>query len=1010
MKAMQMEKKPFNNIPLILSILSLISLSPSSPFTFALNQEGLFLQQVKNSLSDPSGSLSSWSDQDATPCNWTGITCKYPGSSASPSVISVNLSGAALSGSFPTFLCRLSHLSVLSLYNNSINSSLPLSISSCKSLTYLDLSENLIDGPVPYTLSDLPHLRYLNLDANYMSGDIPASFGKFRRLETLIMTGNFFNGTISPFLGNITSLKRLQLAYNPFRPSQLAPELGNLTNLEDLWLTNCGLFGSIPSSFGKLSRLVNLDVAENGLTGSIPCFIFQLKNIVQMELYNNSFTGELPAGWANLTQLRRFDASMNRLTGTIPNDLCELPLESLHLYENQLDGTLPDTIAKSPNLFELRIFSNRLTGSLPSELGQNSPLQTLDVSRNQFSGEIPRHLCAKGELAELLMIYNSFSGNIPANLEQCRSLSRVRLRNNRLSGAVPAGFWGLPHAYLLDLANNILSGNISYMIQGAKNLSTLSFSNNKISGNLPDEIGMLENLIEFSASYNKLNGEIPSSLVKLDQLIKIDLHNNNLSGEIPGGIQYLKQLNELNLANNKLSGEIPEEIGNLSGLNYLDLSSNNFSGEIPLGLQNLKLNKLNLSCNQFSGPIPPLFAREVYRDSFLENSGLCGGFAGLCSRESKGRNQVYLWLLRLSFAIAAFILLVGLVVLMWKYKNIEKINHGVIMTKWTSFHKLGFSVSEISDCIDEENVIGSGASGKVYKVVLSNGEAVAVKKLLERSAKDDTSFSSVDSEIDEFEVEVQTLGKIRHKNIVRLFCCCDTQTCKLLVYEYMPNGSLGDLLHGSRGGSLDWRTRFKIALDAAEGLSYLHHDCVQPIVHRDVKSNNILLDGDFGAKVSDFGVAKIVQAANKGAECMSVVAGSCGYIAPEYAYTLRVNEKSDIYSFGIVLLELVTGRRPVDPEFGEKDLATWVCTKLNQRGIRDVIDPNLDCSHKEEICRVLNISLLCTSPLPINRPSMRRVVKMLLDSSTEFKTKIAEKGCKLSPYSSDDNSKQSSIV
>jgi serine/threonine protein kinase len=209
---------------------------------------------------------------------------------------------------------------------------------------------------------------------------------------------------------------------------------------------------------------------------------------------------------------------------------------------------------------------------------------------------------------------------------------------------------------------------------------------------------------------------------------------------------------------------------------------------------------------------------------------------------------------------------------------------------------------------------------------------------------------------------------------------------------------------------LDWPTRYKIAVDAADGLSYLHHDCVPPIVHRDVKSNNILLDGDFGARVADFGLAKVVETTGKGIKSMSIIAGSCGYIAPEYAYTLRVNEKSDIYSFGVVLLELVTGRRPVDPEFGEKDLVKWVCTTLDQKGVDHVLDSRLDSCFKEEICKVFNIGLMCTSPLPINRPSMRRVVKMLQELGIENQMKPTKKDGKLTPYYYDDASDHGSIV
>ncbi|XP_059281964.1 receptor-like protein kinase HSL1 [Lycium ferocissimum] len=937
----------------------------------ALNQEGLYLQRLKHSLSDTQGVIfSTWSEHDPTPCNWTGVTCNN-----NAGVVGINLSGASLAGPFPVFLCHLPLLSSLSLSNNLINSTLPLTISECRSLTYLDLSQNLLGGTIPEAIADLPYLRYLNLSGCSFSGNIPASFGRFRQLETLDLTENILTGKVPAVLGNVTSLKRLELAYNPFVPSHFPPELSNLTNLETLWLSMCNLVGSIPLSIEKLSRLTNFDVSNNGLVGSIPSKISQLNSIVQMELYNNSLTGVLPMGWSNLTKLRRLDVSTNKLTGTIPDELCELPLESLNLFENKFEGLFPESIAKSPNLYELKLFSNRFSGSLPSELGKNSALQNLDVSYNKFSGKIPESLCEMGALEDLIMIYNSFSGSVPDSLGKCWSLLRVRFRGNELFGEVPTEFWSLPQVYLLDLFGNAFSGNISHMISGAKKLSNLQISRNKLSGVIPSEIGQLKNLVEFSASHNELTGEIPGTLVHLGQLGTLDLSFNELSGEIPLGIQTMKQLSELNLANNGFSGEIPDEIGTLPVLNYLDLSGNYFSGEIPLSMQSLKLNKLNLSSNRLSGMIPEIFDKGVYRNSFLGNPGLCQGVAGICPSKGRGENERYLWTLRAIYTVAGFVFLVGIALFIWKYQKFKKIKKGITMTKWTSFHKLGFSEFEIPDGLDEANVIGNGASGRVYKAVLSNGEAVAVKKLWERTVKDETPHGH------EFEIEVETLGKIRHKNIVRLWCCCDTGDSKLLVYEYMPNGSLGDLLHSCKAKLLDWPLRFKIALDAAEGISYLHHDCVPPIVHRDVKSNNILLDDKFGAKISDFGVAKIVNSAsNGGVESMSVIAGSCGYIAPEYAYTLHVNEKSDIYSFGVVILELVTGRRPVGPEFGEKDLATWVLTTLNEKGVDQLLDPNLNSSFKEHICKVLDIGLCCLNHIPANRPSMRRVVKMLQES------------------------------
>ncbi|XP_072967259.1 uncharacterized protein [Typha angustifolia] len=989
-------------LPLLLAIL--FSFLPN--LALSLNQEGLYLLMAKRKLDDPTNSLSNWNPRDPTPCNWTGVTCNSP-----DSITSLDLSNLNIYGPFPPSLCLLPNLSVLSLSYNNFNSSIsPSSLLPCSSLTHLDLSQNLFVGPLPSTLPSLPLLSYLDLSGNNFSGDVPISYAHFQNLKSLSLVSNLLSGPFPSLLTNLSSLQELNLSYNPFAPSQLPSSLSNLTSLRMLWLAGCNLIGPIPSSIGSLSSLLDLDLSSNNLTGPIPDSLSQLTSVVQIELYSNSLTGTIPIGLSNLSSLRFFDAAMNHLSGSIPSDLFLAPkVESLHFYENNLSGSLPPTLSQCLNLADLRLFSNRLTGPLPAEFGKSSPLVFLDLSDNSLSGEIPSGICGGGKLEQLLVLDNFFSGGIPESLGQCQTLLRVRLLNNRLSGEVPPVFWGLPHLWLLELAGNSLSGGISPAISGAGNLSQLLVSDNQFTGPIPEEIGALSNLYQFSAANNQLTGPLPASLAKLRQLGQLDLHNNSISGELLRGIQHWRKLTQLNLANNGLTGEIPLELGELPVLNYLDLSGNFLTGGIPSQLQNLKLNVFNVSDNQLSGALPPLYATGTYRNSFLGNPGLCRDSSGRCpSRQLGDSNQHRLiWVLRSILILAALILIVGVVWFYWRYKSFEKAKHGFDKSKWTltSFHKLGFSEYEILDCLDEDNVIGSGASGKVYKAVLSNGEAVAVKKLWAIGKKDDD--GRVDQSADDsFEAEVATLGKIRHKNIVKLWCCCRHKDCKLLVYEYMPNGSLGDLLHSNKGGLLDWPTRYKIALDAAEGLTYLHHDCVPPIVHRDVKSNNILLDGEFGAKVADFGVAKVI---GKGPNSMSVIAGSCGYIAPEYAYTLRVNEKSDIYSFGVVILELVTGKLPVDPEFGEKDLVKWVCSTLEQKGVDHVLDPKLNNCFKEEICKVLNIGLLCASSLPINRPSMRRVVKMLLEVSPENNPTTA-KGGKFSPYYYEDNASDSGSV
>ncbi|XP_073307810.1 receptor-like protein kinase HSL1 [Primulina huaijiensis] len=1001
---MQRHRRFYPNLQFLLLLLS-------SPLILCLNQEGIYLQRAKFGFDDPNAVLSSWNPREETPCNWYGVVCDP----TTASVTSLDLSSSNLSGTFPSIICRIKNLSFISLYDNFINSTLPDDLATCHSLEHLDLAQNYLTGALPSKLADLTNLKYLDLTGNNFSGSIPESFGTFQKLEVLSLVENLMEGTIPSFLGNVSTLKQLNLSYNPFYPGRIPPELGNLTNLEVLWLTETNLIGKIPDSLGRLVRLTDLDLAFNSLTGSIPGSLTELTSAVQLELYNNSLTGELPnKGWAKMTSLRRLDASMNELIGVIPAELCSLPLESLNLYQNQLGGELPVGIADSPNLYELRLFQNHLSGQLPQNIGKISPLRWIDVSTNGFSGQIPENLCFKGLLEELLMIENSFSGGIPLTLASCTSLQRVRLGHNKFSGDVPAGFWSLPRVSLLELADNSFSGGIAKTIAGASNLSHLVLSENNFSGTVPEEIGLLENLVEFSGYRNDFSGSLPSSIVNLGQLVKFDLHDNGLSGTIPKGILSWEKLNELNLANNNFSGAIPDEIGSLALLNYLDLSENQFYGKIPVGLQNLKLNRLNLSNNRLSGDIPPLYAKGMYKDSFLGNPGLCGDIAGLCNGSSGVKNIGYVWLLRSIFILSGLVLIVGVVWFCSKYRKIKKAERSIDRSKWTimSFHKLVFSEGEILDALDEDNVIGSGSSGKVYKVVLSNGEAVAVKKLwgYSKLRNDGGDVEKGNLKSDGFDAEVETLGKIRHKNIVKLWCCCTTRECKLLVYEYMPNGSLYDLLHSTKSGLLDWPTRFKIVLDSAEGLCYLHHDCVPPIVHRDVKSNNILLDAEYGARVADFGVAKVVDANGKVVQSMSVIAGSCGYIAPEYAHTLRVNEKSDVYSFGVVILELVTGKLPVDPEFGEKDLVRWVCYTLDQKGIDHIIDPKLDSCFKDEICKVFNIGLLCTSPLPVNRPSMRRAVKMLHEISSGNQPATAGKDGKLTPYYYEDASDQGSVA
>ncbi|XP_062195138.1 receptor-like protein kinase HSL1 [Phragmites australis] len=942
---------------LLLRLLCLLPLAAAADFSALL--------AAKSALSDPASALASWNlHHSPSPCRWPHLLCSNPGQhSSAPAVGSLFLSNLSLAGTFPSPLCSL------------------------RSLSFLDLSYNSLAGPLPGCLAALPSLRHLDLAGNAFSGEVPRTYGSgFPSLDTLSLAGNELAGEFPGFLlANATApLKELLLAYNPFAPSPLpdvAGSVSGLTGLHVLWLAGCGLVGEIPPSLiGSLTSLVNLDLSTNNLTGEIPASVGRLENVVQIELYSNKLTGRVPKGLGALKRLRFFDASMNRLSGEIPADLFLAPrLESVHLYQNELSGRVPETVAQAPALADLRLFTNRLVGELPSEFGKNCPLEFLDLSDNRLYGRIPAVLCRAGKLEQLLILNNELVGPIPVELGQCRTLTRVRLPNNGLSGAVPPAMWGLPHLYLLELAGNALSGTVSPIISMAKNLSQLIISNNRFTGELPAQLGSLPRLFELSAANNGFSGPLPASLSEVSTLGQLDLRNNSLSGELPQGLRRWQKLTQLDLADNHLTGTIPPELGELPVLNSLDLSNNELTGDVPVQLENLKLSLFNLSNNRLTGALPPLFSGAMYEGSFLGNPDLCRGMCQSGRRASPGRRGLVGSVASI-LTVAGVILLLGLAWFCYGYRSQHKGSAaeatGGSRPRWalTSFHKVEFNDDDILGCLDEDNVVGMGAAGKVYKAVVRHGSedaVVAVKKLWDGG-------KAVEGTKDTFDAEVATLGRIRHKNIVKLWCCFRSGDCRLLVYEYMPNGSLGDILHGSKGGLLDWPARHRIMVGAAEGLAYLHHDCAPPIVHRDVKSNNILLDAELGAKVADFGVARVI---GDGPTAMTAIAGSCGYIAPEYSYTLRVTEKSDVYSFGVVMLELVTGKRPVGPELGEKDLVRWVCSGIERDGVDSVLDQRLAGASRDDMVRVLHIALFCTSSLPINRPSMRAVVKLLLETA-----------------------------
>lgn len=750
-------------------------------------------------------------------------------------------------------------------------------------------------------------------------------------------------------------------------------------------MTEANLIGDIPENITNWTSLEFLDLSINGLTGPIPSNLFLLKNLTQVFLYKNNLSGPIPQSVEALN-LTYIDLSANMLTGPIPDGFSNLTkLSSLVLMFNQLSGEIPVRVGQLPSLTDVRIFSNNFSGELPPDFGRFSMLTRFEVATNGFTGPLPENLCANGSLLGLAVFDNKLSGELPKSLGNCSSLMIFRVHGNQFTGEIPDGLWTALNLTTFMVSDNSFTGQIPGEL--ARNLSTLEISNNQFSGEIPAEASSWKSLQVFRASNNRLSGTIPRELTGLPLLTILLLDGNQLSGHLPSTFISWNSLTTLNLSGNQLSGEILPSTGYLPNLIDLDLSRNQFSGPIPTQLGRLRLTSLNLSSNYLTGKLPPEFENAAFKSSFLNNSGLCTSVRSLglnsCHSQTRksGKLSTKFVAVVSSIAVVLFILailLTGYVIVLYRRRK-----YG-LGSKWklTSFQRLNFTESTIMQRLTENNVIGAGGSGKVYRVSINrSGDYVAVKKIWSKK--------NLDVKLEkEFLAEVEILSTIRHINIVKLLCCISSENSKVLVYEYMENRSLDRWLHGKRVSAslsglvhhvvLDWSKRLQIAVGAARGLCYMHHDCSPPIVHRDVKSSNILLDYEFNAKIADFGLARILVKRGE-PNTASTVVGSFGYIAPEYAHTTRVNEKIDVYSFGVVLLELATGREAHDGD-EHSSLAEWAWRHVqDDKPIADALDEDVkELRFLNEMSSVFKLGLICTSTLPSTRPTMKEVLQILL--------------------------------
>ncbi|KAL4584517.1 hypothetical protein LXL04_009120 [Taraxacum kok-saghyz] len=958
-----------------------------------------------------------------------GLRGGIPSSLQSVTTLSLlNLSSNFLSGPLPDGLfASMNNLHTIDLSYNRLTGRLPdtlpdtLQSLNCSSnhfngtiqdtffrstpnLIAFNISNNSFAGVIPRSICDSsPGLVILDFSLNDFIGIIPTGFGACSNLQVLSMGFNKLTGTIPIDIDGARSLQVLSFPGNNLT-GEMDESITNLTNLRSLTLFGNSFSGDIPRSIGKLSFLEILELHINGLNGTLPSSLTNCTKLKLLNLRVNKLVGMLSVfDFSNFSQLTIIDLGENQFNGELPKTLfaCK-SLTAIRLANNRLQGEVSKEVLELPSLSFLSLPNNTLKNIANAFdiLRRHTKLTTLILSKNFFNETLP-----DGEMSGFL------------------DLKIFGLGGCKLYGQIPTWLSLLKNLEVIDLSQNYIDGTIPGWIETLPNLFYLDLSNNSLSGVFPIEITRLSALVseEILSHVNSSYLELPvfiqpqkASFLQYNQLATLPpalyLQNNHLTGDIPVAIGDLQSIHALDLSNNNFSGTIPSSISNLTNLEKLDLSRNNLSGGIPSSLKVLNfLSSFNVAHNKLQGPIPTGGQFGTFLSQNYENNpGLCGPpINTVCgnpnrsnttnSSHRKGPNKKMIVGLILGICFGVGITLTCLALWILSKRRIlprgdpevfhmdmvsfnstsaielPKDTSGVILFPNNAKDIKNLTISDIlkaTENFSQANIIGCGGFGLVYKATLPNGKKLAVKKL----------SGDMGLIAREFKAEVEALSTAQHQNLVSLQGYCVHDGCQLLIYSYMENGSLDFWLHEKPDGAsrLDWPTRLKILQGASCGLSYMHQVCEPHIVHRDIKSSNILLDEQFEAYVADFGLSRLIHPYNT--HVTTELVGTLGYIPPEYSQSWIATLRGDIYSFGVVMLELLTGKRPMEvfrPK-ASRELVVWVNQMRREGKQEEVFDTLLkDKGFEEEMLQVLDVACMCVNVNPVKRPSINEVVDWL---------------------------------
>ncbi|KAJ0705307.1 putative protein kinase RLK-Pelle-LRR-XII-1 family [Helianthus annuus] len=779
----------------------------------------------------------------------------------------------------------------------------------------------------------------------------------------------------------------------------LSPYLGNMSFLGYINLDSNQLHGSIPP---EISLLYRLRFGKNKLQGSLPSNLCLTQpHLTFIDFGANHFNGFLPPSILNCSQLEYLVLSENYLKGKIAVDFGRLQhLKRLYLAVNNFgskdldDMNFFSSLSNCTNLERMEIGDNQLGGVLPNSLGNfSSKLSLLQTSPNYLSGSIPSSIGNLLGLTKVSLSLNSFTGLIPESIGKLQNLQELYLDHNRFSGVIPRSIGNLSLLIIVTLGGNSLEGTIPSTIGNWKNILVLDLYGNKLSGSVPKELFQLSPLsIGLRLSQNNLSGVLPQEIGNLKLLGSLDFSKNHFTGELPSSLRSCASLENLDLSSNLFYGSMPESFSSLKALESIDLSNNNFSGHIPTYLQQIPLKNLNLSYNNFEGEVP---VKGVFGNtsaiSVIGNTRLCGGIANLhlpkCTSTTsnpKRRTRKHSVRVIVAVSLCSTVAGLGLLSFVLFYCCIKKKRDKPSEARLAeSFEKISYGrLFKATEGFSAENLIGTGSFSSVYKGVFDeNGFTVAIKVL---NLQHRGGFKS-------FMAECEALRNIRHRNLVKVITSCSSidfqgNDFKALVYDYMPNGSLESCLY-SIDRTLDLAQRISIIKDVACALDYLHCRCGNVIVHCDFKPSNILLDADMVAHVGDFGLAKILsleEGSYANASSSSIIRGTIGYAPPEYGLGNEVSTSGDMYSYGILLLEMLIGKKPVDPMFeGGLGLHSYARSALADGCVLQIVDPMLlnEDLNENSLISLVKIGVQCSYESPQDRMDIGTVIQELFGTT-----------------------------